>query len=454
MNKRRIVEVIFLPLIICSAFIFCTAMAMLLYPETFYKFFSATQIVRDIPPQLPHKSYYWDVEHYAKLALSPSCNAFYPLWPFIIRIVFHPQSIEQAAHYFSVVATALFFLGIFLLFWVFQIGLQRIDLAFWLVLAYSVNPMAIFRVIGYTESLFALLSTLFISICLPKLKLNENLKLCLVFVITFLMALTRPVLIQILFSAITSLGTIFYFQSLLKPRFTHHNLLAIFTKHISEIKTTITICVSALLGYSIYGNFCLITRGDFFASFHDQKLWGKKLGLHLELLFTPKSPLFDLLGLYLPAIILFLAVALVYFKLIKHDLYMFIPQSQLWNLLLIYPPLLILLYTFNYIKYQKQAKLTKLAINKYTYTLRKNYIFWFCIYFSFIHSVIIFFTQDRLFSLARFIFTVPFFFMATGYLYRCFSSKKAYTILFCFIIISAIALFEQWINYGQDRWLG
>ncbi|MFN6566750.1 mannosyltransferase [Dendronalium sp. ChiSLP03b] len=453
MNKRRIIKVIFLPLIICSAFIFCTAIAMFVDPEAFYKFFSATQLVRDIPPQLPHKSYYWDVEHYAKLALSPSCNAFYPLWPLIVRTVFHPQSIEQAAHYFSVVATALFFISTFLLFWVFQIGLQRVDLAFWLVLAYSVNPMAIFRVIGYTESLFTFLSSLLIWICLPKLKLNENLKLCLIFIITFLMALTRPVLIQILFSAIASLGTIFYFY-LIQLRLTQNNSLATFTKYISEIKTTITICVSALLGYSIYGSLCLLTRGDFFASFQDQKLWGKKLGLHLELLFTPKSPLFDLLGLYLPVIILFLAVTFVYFKLIEHDLYIFVPQSQLWNLLLIYPPLLILLYVLNFIKYKKQAKLDNFLTSKYTQDLSKNYIFWFCLYFSFIHSVIIFLTQDRLFSLARFIFAVPFFFMAVGYLYLCIPGKKTYNTLFCFIIISAIALFEQWINYGQDRWLG
>ncbi|NDJ23021.1 mannosyltransferase [Nostoc sp. B(2019)] len=452
--NRRIVRSILLPLIVCSAFIFCTAMAMFVYPEAFYKFFSTTQLVRDIPPQLPHKSYYWDVEHYANLALSPTCNAFYPLWPLIIRTVFHPQSIEQAAHYFSVVATALFFISTFLLFWVFQTGLQCVDLAFWLVLAYSLNPMAIFRVIGYTESLFTFLSTLFIWICLPKLKLNENLKLGLIFVITFLMALTRPVLIQILFSAIASLATIFYFQSLIQLRFTHHNLLAIFTKYKSEIKTTFTICVSALLGYSIYGSFCLMTRGDFFASFQDQKFWGKKLGLHLELLFTPKSPLFDLLGLYLPVIILFLAVTVVYFKLMQDDLYIFVPQSKLWNLLLIYPPLLILLYVFNHIKYKQQDKLTQFTISKYTYNLSENYVFWFCIYFSFIHCVIIFLTQDRLFSLARFIFAVPFFFMAVGYLYLCIPGKKTYHVLLCFIIISAIALFEQWINYGQDRWLG
>ncbi|QSJ17163.1 mannosyltransferase [Nostoc sp. UHCC 0702] len=454
MNQKEIVKAIFLPLLICSAFILCTAIAMLVYPEAFHKLFSATQLSRENPPQLPHKSYYWDVEHYAKLALNPSCNAFYPLWPFIIRTVFHPQTIEQAAHYFSVVATALFFVSTFLVFWVFQTALRRLDLVFWLVLAYSVNPMAIFRVIGYTESLFAFLSILFIWICLPQLKINQNLQLCLIFIITFFMALTRPVLLQILFSAIASLGTIFYFQTLREIGFFYNKLLAVITNYIYEIKTTITICVSALFGYSIYGSFCLITRGDFFATFQDQKLWGKKFGLHLELLFTPKSPLFDLLGLYLPAIILFLSVIFVYFQLTRHELNIFVPKSQLWNLLLIYPPLLIILYFINYLKYQKQAKLTKLATNKYTQTLSENYIFWFSIYFSFIHCVIVFFTQDRLFSLARFIFALPFFFIAVGYIYLCIPGKKIYKALFYFLLISAIALFDQWANYSQDKWLG
>ncbi|BAZ52729.1 hypothetical protein NIES4103_53940 [Nostoc sp. NIES-4103] len=454
MNKKEIVKAIFLPLLICSTFILCTTIAMLIYPEAFYKFFSPTQLFRENPPQLPHRSYYWDVEHYARLALNPSCNAFYPLWPFIIRTLFHPQTIEQAAHYCLVVATTLFFISTFIVFWVFQTALQRLDLVFWLVLAYSVNPMAIFRVIGYTESLFALLSTLFIWICLPKLKLNENLKLCLIFAITFLMALTRPVLLQILFSAIASLATIFYFQTLVITGSSRNKLFAIIHKYTHEVKTSITICVSALLGYSIYGSFCLITRGDFFATFQDQKLWGKKFALHLELLLFPKSPLFDLLGLYLPAIILFVALIFVYFKLTQHELQIFVPQSKLWNILLVYPPLLIILYLFHYFKSKKQAKLTKLITNKHTQALSENYIFWFSTYFCFIHCVIIFFTQDRLFSLARFIFAVPFFFLSIGYIYLCVDNKKTYNTLFYFIFISAIALFEQWANYSQDKWLG
>ncbi|WP_427160549.1 mannosyltransferase [Aliinostoc sp. HNIBRCY26] len=457
MNKKKYVLFV-LPLIIFSGFLFCTILGMLLNPESFYKFFSPTQLYRVIPPQLPHRSYYWDVEHYAALAINPRCNAFYPLWPFIIRSLFHPQSIEQAAHYFLVVANFLSFIGIFALFWVFNIAFKRVSLAFLLVLAYSVNPMAIFRVIGYTESLFALLSTLFIWVCLPRLKINQNIKLCLIFMLTFLLALTRPVLIQICFSSLATLGTILYIKYLQEKQSLGGSIFTIISQHLYEIKLTINIWISALLGYSVYGSFCLIKRGDFLAPFQDQKLWGKSLGLHLELLFTPKSLLFDLLALYLPFIVLFLAIICVYLEFSQKSIPLFIPQSRLWNILLIYPPLLVILYIFNLLKYHKvrhNEYFKKLMNNNYISLLNENYIFWFSIYFTVIHCVIVFFTQDRLFSLGRFIFALPFFFIAVGYIYRYLLPKnKGYDTIYLFIVVSAIALIEQWYNYGQDKWLG
>ena len=450
MTNKRVIITAILPLIICGAFILCAAVGMLMYPDAFHKFFSSSQLFKDIPLQRS-RSYYWDVKFYAQKALNPSCDAFYPLWPFIIRSLFHPQTIEQAAHYLLIVATALFFISTFLVFWVFKIGLERLDLAFLLVSAYTVNPMAIFRVIGYTESLFATLSTLFIWICLPQLKLQEHLKLFLIFAITFLMALTRPVLIQILFSSTATLGTILTFELLKLKRFSWGDLFTTLKKHIHEVKVTLTVWVSSLLGYSIYGSFCLRSRGNFFATFQDQKFWGKRLGLHLELLFFPKSLLFDLLGLYLPLIILFLGLTFVYWKVIQRTPYIYTPKSIFWNILFIYPPLLIILYILNFLKFQKSSQL---ITSDYTYSLYGNYIFWFCVYFAAIHSLIVFFTQDRLFSLARFIFALPFFFLAVGYIYRCIPGKTKYNTLLWFILISAITLVQQWINYGQDKWLG
>jgi hypothetical protein len=144
---------------------------------------------------------------------------------------------------------------------------------------------------------------------------------------------------------------------------------------------------------------------------------------------------------------------LIYFKVIKSETYIYKPKYFLWNILFVYPPLLIILYIFNYIKFQKN-RINKLRTLDYTESLSKNYIFWFCVYFSAIHSLIVFLTQDRLFSLARFIFALPFFFVALGYIYRCIPGKAKYSTLLWFIFISAISLVQQWINYGQDKWLG
>ena len=110
-----------LPLIICSVFILCAAVGMFIYPDAFHKFFSPSRLFRVIPPVLPHKSYYWDVEHYALMTIKPSCTAFYPLWPFLLRNIFHPQNIEQAAHYFLLLSTLVFFITNFSLILIFNL---------------------------------------------------------------------------------------------------------------------------------------------------------------------------------------------------------------------------------------------------------------------------------------------------------------------------------------------
>jgi hypothetical protein len=458
MTQKKNLLIWIFPLIICSAFIICAAVGMMIEPEAFHKFFSPSRLFREIPPIAPHKSYYWDVEAYAEMAVNPKCIAFYPLWPFIIRTLFHPQTIEQAAHYFLMVGTALSFISNFLLFWLLNIILNRLYLAFWLVLAYAINPMAIFRNIGYTESLFTILSISFIYVLLPKFRINQIIKLGLLFIITGLMVLTRPILIQIFFATTASIITIFTWDFLQKTGKLLTNILVTVQKYKFELKATITIWISSLLGYSIYGNFCLQNRGDFFAPFHDQSKWGKVFGLHLELLLFPKSMLIDFFGLYLPLIVLFLSIIFVYVRTIRQEETISTPQYKLWwNILFLYPPLLICVYIFNWICLNKskiQASFQKLFILNYTQTLNNNYVFWFCIYFTVIHSVIIFFTQDRLYSLGRYIFAIPFFYVAVGYLYRCIPGKPKYQILLWFIGISVITLVQQWISYGQDKWLG
>ncbi|MTJ07039.1 mannosyltransferase [Anabaena sp. UHCC 0204] len=445
-----------LPLIICSVFILCVAIGMLIYPDAFHKFFSPSKLFRAIPPVRLHKNYYWDVEHYAKMAVNPSCKAFYPLWPFIIRNLFHPQTIEQAAHYFLLLSTVIFFITNFVLYWVFKIALQRTYLAFWMMLAYTVNPMAIFRVIGYTESLFSLFSTLFIWVCLPNNKINQNLKLGFLFIITFLMSLTRPILIQIFFATILTLITIIGLEMLKINKYSWQNLLINLQKYQYEIKTTVTIWVASLLGYCVYGSFCFKTRGNFFAPFDDQSLWGRKLGIHLELLLFPKSPLIDIIGFYLPLIILCLSLIFTYYKFTQQQNIISVPKYRIWwSIFYLYPPLLILVYVYHLIKSIKyKINVTKIKLPDYTNNLAVNYIFWFCVYFATAHSLINFFTWDRLMSLGRHTFAIPYFFLALGYLYRCIPGKIKYQTLLFMSLISAFMLVEQWIKYGQDKWLG
>lgn len=448
-TKAEILRRVVSPLIICSAFILCAALGMLIYPEAFHKFFSSSQLAHIPPPKLPHRSYYWDVEHYANMALNNVCTAFYPLWPLIVRIIFQPKTVDQAAHSFLLLATIISFSSFFIILFVFEQALEKKYLAFLLVLAYALNPMAIFRFIGYTEALFAVFSIIFIWCFITK-RIQDSITLVVLAFTTFMMCLTRSALIQILFSAVASLCTILYFD-FVRVENSGSQLINRLQRYSREIKITITLCIAATLGYSFYGNFCLHSRGDFLAPFHDQKYWGKSLGLHLELLFLPKSLFFDLLGLYLPLIVLLISFIFIYFKLQQKEPYVFVPKSATWNVLLLYPPLLIGVYVF---KYLTKQNLKQLKTSDYTKELSRNYLFWFCVYFSITQSAIVFLTQDRLTSLARYVFAVPFFFMAVGYLYRCIPGENKYKTILWFIFISAIALVQQWVNYGKDEWLG
>ncbi len=456
MTRTKTLSLAYSSLFICSAFILCAGLGMLINPDAFHKFFSPIQLVPDVTIPLPHKSYYWDVKHYAEMVLSNRCVAFYPLWPWVIRLLFRPQNLEQAAHLLLVTSTIISFVLIPFLLGIFIKELRQPYLSFILVLAYFLNPMSIFRVIGYTESLFSALSAIFIWLCLRQTELNETIRLFLVFLIIGLMSLTRPILIQCIFSSIAALATILLFENL---KMKGGDFRSQINKYTKEINTTVTLCISSLLGYSIYGIFCLRSRGDFFAPFNDQKLWGMRPGLHLEFFLFPKSPLFDLLGFYFSLLVLFGGFTFVYFKTKNKIPLVWIPKSPLWNALILYPPLLVLSYVFNYFRLKKNAadvnnRLTQLVTSDYTKTLSSNYVFWFCVYFSVAHSIIVFFTRDRLYSLGRFIFGTPFFFLALGYLCCCIPGKKTYQMLWWFVLISAIALVEQWVNYGKNSWLG
>ncbi len=439
--KSKFFKTISPPLIVCGLFIICAVLGMLINPAAFGKLFSLSPIIETIP-----EGYYWDTQHYASLALKGICTAFYPLWPLIIRTFFHPQTIQEAAGYLILLGNILFFISVFALYLVFEKAFNQRYSAFICVLAYGLSPMSIFHSIGYTESLFSLLSIVFMWAFIGTK--HFNIKIFILFCITLIMSLTRPILIQVLFASSASMITILIWRIMAIDEVS-------LDQYKQSIKITITLVVSAILGYSLYGLFCLQTRGDFLAPFNDQKHWGKGLGLHLASLFTPRATFFDLLGFYFSLLILILSLIFVYFKLKNKQLYIFIPKSNFWNFLMLYPPLLIILYIFYFLRRKKRKiGLTQLKLTEYTKTLSENYLFWFCIYFTVAHSIIVFLTDNYLTSVGRFVFAVPFLFMALGYLGRCIPGKKQYRPLLWLILFSGIALVRQWVLYGQDKWIG
>jgi len=450
------------PLLVCLAYVFCAGLGMLISPHAFDKFFSFNKTI----PQV--EGYYWDVQYYAAMALKDKCGAFYPLWPSLIRTLFHPQTIDQAAHYFFLVGNLLFFLSIFPLYGLFKKAFNDQYTAFLCTIAYALNPMSIFHSIGYTESLFSCLTIIFIWAFLG---INRfNLKLITLLFIAFIMSLTRPVVVQIIFASSASLLTIFVLRMITIDNFSFASFKAQINRYISEIIITITLLVAAILGYCVYGFSCVQLRGNFFAPFNDQKDWGKHLGLHLSSLFMPRTTFFDLMGFYFSLLILLLSVIFIYCKIKNKELLVFIPQSPLWNFLILYPPLLIVLYitaVFLHTQHKTRVALpargltyffkgnfNPLKISDYAQKLTENYLFWFSIYFAVIHAIILFLIDDYLTSLGRFIFALPFFFIALGYLSRCLSEKKLERPLLWLTAFSAITLVRQWVFYGQDKWLG
>ena len=301
----------------------------------------------------------------------------------------------EAGRSFLVTATILFFGSLPLLVWVFQKSLGRRDLGFGIALLYSLSPMAIFRVNGYSEGLFGLLSLLWIGLMLPLSSVSRErsermnwVRWVAIGIVTGLMAMARPVLVQTVGAAIASLATLFLFAYIERlPTSARGTFQQYKTRYFQPMQATVLLSISAFLGYSIYGMFCWSTRGSFFAPFQDQSLWKKALGIHPGLLVLPKSPLIDLLALYLPGLLLIVGLIITYTKITGQSWSGFVPRSPYWLIFCLYPPVLILGYCSRVLwlkfssfrqSYPQSHQIQAEGIE----SLGENYLFWFSIYFA------------------------------------------------------------------------
>ena len=74
---------------IILGFTLCTAIAIIINPHIFTSFFSNSSA-----------KLFFDVGHYSNLVINPTCNAFYPLWPWLISMLGKPKTVNDAAFYF------------------------------------------------------------------------------------------------------------------------------------------------------------------------------------------------------------------------------------------------------------------------------------------------------------------------------------------------------------------
>ncbi|MFN5139678.1 MAG: hypothetical protein ACK6CP_18105 [Pseudanabaena sp.] len=427
---------------IILGFALFTAIAIIINPHIFTSFLS----------NAPSKLFY-DVGHYSNLVIHPTCNAFYPLWPWLVSKIGTPKTVDDAAFYFRIVGSSLSLITIPLFIFLLKQNIKSYKITFLVVALYAMNPLSVFRMIGYTEGIFSVLSLIFLSLitnlkATSKISIKFILTTISIFVFSCFLSLTRPFLIQSIFSAIFALASILIITKLQN----NEN----FNKYFRSYGiTTFFICFGAVIGYCVYGYYCLQSRGDFFAPFHDQKAWGKQLGIYSQLFFIPLTSA-DFTAIYLPVIAVITALFICISVNIKKLIFI-TPKIWQWILLFAYPPAFMAFYGMDFKRVNSSDRLTnfkEVNLTQASNNISTSYIFWFCIYFALIHSIIIVFSDQKLTSLRRFIFGTPYFFVAIAYISNCFPTRKVTKLLLWLLGFSSIWLVQYWLDYANDVWIG
>ncbi|MDF5709059.1 MAG: mannosyltransferase family protein [Nostoc sp. S4] len=416
-------------------YIVCSSIGILLSPNGIAK----------LAVQEGKEFQYWDAIHYVNLGLNPRCQAFYPLWSQINHL-FAPESPVVGLRYAFILCNILFVLSLPIILFVLQKVIKSESLSFITLILYVLNPNSIFHSIGYTESLFSFWAIISVVALLFPTSVLWNGILA---VSVILMSVSRPSLVQLLFASFSALICVFL-GSQLEPK-THFQI-----KQWKEyIILTGLIAICAIVGYSIYGIYCLLSTGNFLAPFQAQIEWGRTLQLRPLFLLFPRSLLNDLHGLYFPFILLFLAIILIYFHAKRKEVSLYVPKHPLLWITLFYPPIAILIYFIRSWQLAKAGKITPQSVTPTIVQLQTNYVFFFSLFICIANAAIGFLAASGyLYSLARFVFATPFFFIAFGMVTDHLDTPKTREFLYGCILVSGLGLVEQWYRWGNNHWVG
>jgi hypothetical protein len=385
---------------------------------------------------------HWDSIIYVSLALHPKCQAFYPLWPQIIGL-FNPSTLYEGLKYSFFISNLMFIASLPCLLVILQRCIQSKWMSFSILLLYALNPNSIFHSIGYTESLFSFFALTAIGALIYSKNNLANIVLGLSAVI---MGVCRPSVVQIV-AASTFTCICLYFTC-------GRNLKVFLATSKQYVVQSIILGLGSIIGYSIYGFSCLATTGNFLFPFQAQVQWGRTLSFKPLFLFLPRSLLNDLHGLYFPYILFLIVVILIYRFKNNNKIFAYIPSNPIIWLTLFYPPLAISIYSVQYFRMKKAGELIQYQISPKIQVLQTSYIFYFCISMALANAAIGFLAaSESMYSLARFVFATPWFFIAFGMISNVFDTVLTRKFVLGCIVVSSIGLIHQWHNWGQDLWL-
>lgn len=397
---------------------------------------------------------YWDTAHYVQLGIDYSCQAFYPLWPQMIQMVSKGQMALGLQAAFGV-GTLLFLGSLPLTYWVFRRLIPQGSLAllaFWL---YVLNPNSIFHSNGYTEGAFSALAAIVLAaLCFPRTLIGQGLLL----VTTLMMSALRPSLIQLVGAAGGAWVCVTLHQRWQLslgdcPRQTHPRAPNAGMEPSGRV--TSLLCLGAGVGYALYGLYCWRTIGNFWGPFQAQVEWGRQLRLRPLLLLLPRSLLNDLQGLYFPFGLGGLVGVLAYCRYRARPFRGYLPKHPLSWLLLFYPPLAGVIYGVQTWRLARSHRPPKWDISPQIDALLISYPFWFCLFMGLTNATIGFLAaSDSLYSLARFVFAPPFFFLALGQVAAVLDSPTMRKFLLGSLMLSALGLIHQWYSWGNGGWVG
>jgi hypothetical protein len=322
---------------------------------------------------------------------------------------------------------------------------------------YAINPYAVFRVIGYTEAIFAIeVAVMILLLQRWQEGRRDAVTLTALAVVTALASLTRPLLPQIAAAAPAALLTVALVRKTFRDSADQRGLLSIVRGDWGLVRLVSLLILAAAAGYAVYGLYCLQQTGEFLHPFSEQRHWGKKLGFYPWNLIWPFAGHNEFMGLYFPVLLLLVAL----WRLGRSR------RGQSlgpWRILPVWASIPLAIEPSLWLGVHAihgAAQLRNPALRGPAQAAEplprwaESFVFWFCLFMAGAHGGLILLTDRTLQSLARFIFAQPFFFVALATLAPLVPKRwRGLAFGFAFIA-SALLLIGIWGLYAHDLWIG